>query len=496
MPPVRKRHGFMHRRVGEYRNGLPVKNVRKNVLFVSYYFPPCGGSGVLRLVRFVKNISSFGPKPFVLTVDERDIPKLGYGTARTDASYGNFARTVEVERARVMRPSAIFIRMILSVRVFFSKILRKGGPPAVGEGGSGSGGRSARRKAQRKTYPRSYHSSDVNPILKFLFEIVLFVDQIFEWAPGAVRRGIRFMKRNDIDVIVSSSPPWSVHVVGYILKKVRRRKWIMDLRDPLFGVATPGFRTKKYPWIIGAFYRFLEKVLVRGADVVICNCEEIREYYAALYPATTFTTIENSYDPDDYIGVTPAQRDTEHIVFSHFGELYATIRTPDQFLHALSEVVRENPRFRDRVRVDFYGSTHYVRSGAFRDLIDRLELASLIRCFEYVPHEEVTRRMLATDVLLLLQPHRSTNYQIPAKLFEYVAIGKPMLAIAPDGSATSHLIREYGLGTVCDPTDAAFIRESIATAVNGALTVPDRAEVERFSARQMAGKLVEIIDTL
>jgi glycosyltransferase involved in cell wall biosynthesis len=235
---------------------------------------------------------------------------------------------------------------------------------------------------------------------------------------------------------------------------------------------------------------------MRGADTVICNSEELRAYYAAKYPSARFAAVTNSYDPDDYDGISVGEKAGNHIVISHFGELYPTIRTPDAFLSAVAAAVREDPRVKDLMRIDFYGSTEYVQSGAFKELVDRLDLEPLIRCFGYVPHDEVLVRMMETDALLLLQPHRSTNYQIPAKLFEYIASGKPVLAIAPHGSATSGMMRRNRLGTVCDPDDEECMRRSIAAALEGMLPVPERSAVDKFSARHMAAELVNIIDAL
>ena len=475
-----------------------------NVLFVSYYFPPAGGSGVLRIIRFIKNLPHFGWNPFVVTVDERDIPQLAYGTVKRDDSYLDDVRHAVVERVRLTRPSAVAARLVKSVRRLFSP----GASPAKRESaapdasGTDSGTAGSEQSSAEKAGAsgarniKSYYSSDINPLLKFFFELVLIFDQTFEWAPRAIWRGGRVVKKHGIRVVCSSSPPWSVHIVGYMLKLLCRVRWIVDLRDPVFGIETQELRTRTSPWPVRKFYQGLEFVLLRRADVVICNCEETKNYYRDKYPGTRFEVITNSFDPDDYAGLSADAEPGPQRRISHFGELYPTIRTPDAFLEAFASVLKRSPHLHDTINIEFYGSAHYLNSRSFQQLIRDLEIDRFIECHDYVPHEVVLRKMASSNVLLLLQPHYSTNYQIPAKLYEYIAVRRPMLAIAPADSATSRLITTHRLGTVCDPGDKALLESALEAALHGDLTVPDEETVEQFSARRMTGRLVEIMNTL
>ena len=186
----------------------------------------------------------------------------------------------------------------------------------------------------------------------------------------------------------------------------------------------------------------------------------------------------------------------DNYIVGHFGALYPAIRTPDTFLGAFSEALEENPDFHDSVKVHFYGADDYTCSKSFQDLIDTLGIASMVEYHHYIDHDRVLLKMASVDLLLLLQPHCSTNYQIPAKLYEYIAVRRPLLAVAPEGSATSRLVKKYNLGTVCDPDDRASIKSAIAQALKGEIKLPDEDVVNKFSARHMAGKLVEVMNSL
>ena len=306
---------------GSARGDLrPVNEEKKNVLFISYYFPPSGGSGVLRIVRFIKNMQHFGCSPFVITIDEEDVRHLGYGSTYTDDSYLDVERLTNVKRVRLIRPSNIPVRFLGYIKKALLPFIARGkrrlrqadAPRDDSDGIRNNGG--ARNV-------RSYHSSSMNPFLKFIYELILITDQAFEWAPRAVWHGIRFVGRNNISVVCSSSPPWSVHIVGCMLKLFCRTHWIVDLRDPVFGIETSEVRTKSSAWLIRMFYRVFESILMRMADVVVCNCEEIRDYYSAKYPKTRFEVIINSYDPDDYEELEASIGPREARNICHFGEL-------------------------------------------------------------------------------------------------------------------------------------------------------------------------------
>lgn len=447
------------------------------------------------MIRFVKNMGHFGRYPYLLTVDERDIWKLGYGMTQTDDSYTEVKRKATVKRVRITRPSALAVGMIKAIRATLLAILsfvkREHSKEDTRVDNSEKRGHDHEAKNIK-----NYYSTDINPVLKILLELVLIIDQTLEWAPRAIFHGIRFVRHNNIGTVCSSSPPWSVHIVGYILKLVCRSNWIVDLRDPIFGIETREFGAKTSPWLIRMFYKILESIVMRGADVVICNCLELKEYYKEKYPRTRFEVIMNSFDPDDYKGLNAQEEPREIKNISHFGELYPMIRTPDAFLGALAKVLQKSPGLHDSVRIHFYGATYYTGSMSFLDLVKDLDIGSMIESHDYVPHDIVLQEMVSSDVLLLLQPHYSTNYQIPAKLYEYIAVRRPLLAVTPDGSATSRLIKEYDLGIVCDPTDAASLESAVVAAVNGELPLPNDEVVEQFSARNMTSKLVDIMNSL
>jgi len=474
----------------------------KKLLIITYYFPPSGGSGVLRIVRLLGNIRPLGWRPYVLTIDARDLDKIAYGTINRDESFAGIERDLEILRVRSYRPSYVLSMFGRPVKRAFvaarSRFRRAPGdrPRAAAPVGRGaSGGPPPECVAPPGASSGKALASLSGRAGRFFIDSIMITDQLLEWTVPAVSRGIPFVRRNDLPYLFSSSPPWSAHLIALLLKRLCRKKWIMDLRDPIYGIAGDG-RKSRSSMLVESFNRSLERLLIRNADVVVCNCEEIREYYRRRYGKTRFEVIMNSFDRSDFPPDVERRERTDKITIRYVGELYETIRTPDAFLTAAAELLREEPALRNRLSIAFTGDRRYVHLPAFRDLCAALDLGTNVQAEGYVPHRDAITKMLDADALLLLQPHESTRYQIPAKLFEYIAAGNPIIAIAPAGSATFNIIERHGLGAVNDPGDTAGIKRSIRDAIAGNVPRPSQAAVEEFSAERMTEKLVDILESL
>ena len=475
---------------------------KRNVLMISYYFPPSGGSGVLRMVRYISNILQYGWKPFVITIDARDLDKIAYGTVNRDESFAGIEKTVEILRVRSRRPSYALTMLGRPIKGAWqavgSRVLpsRSARPRAQSKTKDHSdGGPTATETVSSATHGQGPRISVLGRISRFFFDFIIIVDQLFEWSVPAICRGVPFVRRNKISCIFSSSPPWSVHIIALFLKRLCRKRWVMDLRDPIYGISGDG-RKRSRSFLIESFNKSLEKLLIRNADVVVCNCEEIREYYRQRYEKKRFEVILNSYDQNDFVRGIEKRKGRDRIIIRYVGELYETIRTPDAFLRASAELLREEPMLKEKLSIAFIGERRYFQLPVFQNLLAALELQAIVQTEGYVPHRAAIIAMQESDALLLLQPHESTRYQVPAKLYEYIAAGNPILAIAPTGSATYNIVKRYGLGTVNDPNDMAGIKQSIRDAIAGNVPMPPRAVVEEFSAARMTKKLVDIMESL
>jgi glycosyltransferase involved in cell wall biosynthesis len=202
----------------------------------------------------------------------------------------------------------------------------------------------------------------------------------------------------------------------------------------------------------------IERTVVNSADRVILNTSHLHkdfcDYYRNVDPEK-FLTIPNGIDADDFHGLDGEKISVDRFVVTHGGSLYRK-RDPRPFLQALSELLRDKAIAESDLLVRFLGSVDakFDIHGWVRE--HRLE--SMVRIEPPVAHDQYLKVLSSSDLLLLIQPN--TDLQVPSELFEYMAIGKPVLALA-DSGATSDIVQEYGNGMVVKPNDVMAIKHAI-----------------------------------
>jgi glycosyltransferase involved in cell wall biosynthesis len=370
-------------------------------LLVTMYFPPAGGGGVQRPLKLAQYLPALGIETHVLAPDDpkwvhRD-PELRIPTQAW------------VHRARYVGPKA-----------------RKPAEELHGTEGLERALVQARVAGRRLLVP----------------------DGSVTWNLTAIPAAIRIARREGIDVVITTSPPGSVHFVGAAVKKASGARWLADLRDPLIAnphrrADTTATRAKQ------AANAGLARLVARSADAITCVSEAIAAEVRALDPKGVVRTIANGCDFDDFAGLeySPSPR----FRITHAGSFFGK-RDPRPFLQALSEsgldaVARFVGDFRasDRAWADSLG------------LGDKLELVP------YAPRAESLRLQRDSEALLLLVPEAGGRGRgvLSGKVFEYLAAERPILAAVPPDGAAASLIRETGAGVVVAPDDVAGLRAAL-----------------------------------
>jgi len=321
----------------------------------------------------------------------------------------------------------------------------------------------AGRENSRGTAPASNHEvQTVETKTKYqkikdgitdLFEIP---DDEIGWLLPAVFAGLKAVRREGIGVIYSTGKPWTAHLVGLVLKKMIGRPLVTDFRDPWM---TNPFREEGTA-LKNRLEAFLEKKVIESSDVVITNTIALREEFIRrfpLQPPEKFIALLNGYDPDDFpIVSAKAKSPADLFVLAHTGFLYGR-RDPRNFLEALALFLKRSRVDREKISVVFVGSVELPYD--LSRYLNSCGLEHVVTLVPHLPYQESLQHLINASALLLLQP--GTETQVPSKLFEYVALGKPILAISPRQGATSTLVAEEGIGQPVDPDDI----ESIAAAL-------------------------------
>lgn len=329
-------------------------------------------------------------------------------------------------------------------------------------------------------------------LLEWAFE---FPDQQQAWFHPAVEAAMTAAKAAPPDLIFATGGPWTGLLVGRELAHRLQVPFVADFRDPWVcdspGPYASSFLNKKS--------ERLQAAVCLSADAVVANTEELRLEFVKRYPmlAHKFVTITNGFNCESQ----GLELQTKHPMssernsvfeFCHFGNIYGG-RNVTPLFQAVLELHNESRLTSTQVRLRFVGgweTENYVP----QDLIKQLEKMGLLQRQPSIPHRHCLQEMAAAGALIILQPHSTTR--IPAKLYEYISSGRPIVLIGDEGAA-SHLIQKNRLGVWCQNSVVA-IKGLIASIVDGTtiVTVPAREDVRQFHYRQLTGQLADLFNAL
>jgi len=373
------------------------------LLLVTLYFPPAGGGGVQRPLKFASHLPALGIETHVLAPDD---PKWMHSDAELP-----LPTQAWVHRARYVGPRGRRIADELHGRSGLDLALRR-----------------ASTLGRRALVP----------------------DENVTWNATAIPKAISIVRSEGIDVVLTTSPPNSIHLIGAAVKKATGVAWVADLRDSI--VLHP-HRSNE-----GAAAFVKEKaragvawIVARQADAVVAAAESIAEETRALEPRGRVVTIANGCDFDDFAGLEHTRGDRFRL--THAGSFFGK-RDPKPFLQALADSKLED------VTVRFLGD---FRPGD-REFVERLGLGDRVELHEYVPRRSSLALQRDSDALLLLIPDAGGRGRgiLSGKVFEYLAAERPVLAVVPPDGAAAQLIRDTGAGVVAAPDDVAGIRDALA----------------------------------
>jgi glycosyltransferase involved in cell wall biosynthesis len=309
------------------------------------------------------------------------------------------------------------------------------------------------------------------------------------WLPSAWPVCRRLIRERRPDALLTSGPPHGVHAAGWLLKRLEGVPWVADFRDPWRAGADDEGR-----WRLEGM---VERRVMREADVIVANAPRASEAVRAAFPseAAKVVTITNGYDPERFARPVPPGPRYASIRITHLGEIYHG-RDPRPFLDAIRGLLGDAVP----LRVDFYGRSadSALNLGAE---VSRRGLEGIVHDRGQVPYDEALRAMIDSDLLLVLDtPGRRVG--IPAKLYEYIGAGRPILALSePEGDLAWALARSGLPHRIAPPADPGAIRSALAglidEAASNAVASPrdDRGPFTRESvARRLAGVLDRCVE--
>jgi glycosyltransferase involved in cell wall biosynthesis len=372
------------------------------VLLVTMYFPPAGGGGVQRPPKIATHLPALGIETHVLAPDD---PKWLHRDDELRPPTQAF-----VHRARYLGPKARLPSEELHGL----------------EGGE-------RLLAQAK----------------LAYRRALLPDASVTWMPTAVPAAVRIVRSEGIDAVITTSPPYSMNLIGASVKRLTGIPWVADLRDAVLGNADRRFDKTS----VRAKEKTLESVvrlIARSADGVVAVSEPIADEVRRFEPNGDVRVIPNGSDFDDFTGLEYHSGDRFRV--THTGSFFGQ-RNPRTFLSALAKSGLED------VVARFVGDFR----AADREWVDTLGLGDRLELLPYVPHRRALELQRDSEANLLLLPDAAGRGRVvpSGKIFEYLAAERPILAAVPPDGAAAELIRETGAGVVVAPDDERGLREAL-----------------------------------
>ena len=452
----------------------------KKVFAIAFSFPPDSGSGALRNLKILKYLPENQWQVQLLTHRYTDAEfEAGKALVEEIPASINLVRTRYIDTPRTFGA----IRSALSP---FKKKPRKG-----------KAGNVIDENASAGSAERSGFFSRFKDFLTHCFSVP---DRKAGWLPFAVWAGIRAMRKNKPDVIYAVGRPWTAFLVGYCLKLVFRKPLVIDFMDPWGACTWSWSKPRVFQWIDLR----LEKFVSRRADFIVANTDTLREDFIQRLniPPERVGVVTCGYDPNDFKPLPKAQGDSlssnsaQIFTVTHTGSFYKR-RSPLMFLRAVKQLLEQQKIDRHSFRVNLIGRNS-VRDPELDALLAEPWVSEIVDFVSWIPHDEIMGCLASSNLLLLVQP--DTKLQIPAKLYEYVIAGKPVLALCDVDGAVDRIVRKEGWGDVVANDDVDSIKKSLRRSIekhqNGEVTIRSSG-VEDYStsalAKRLSGYLEDVI---
>lgn len=432
--------------------------MNRKVLIITYYWPPSGGAGVQRWLKFVKYFRHFGWEPIVFTPSNPEFPALDESLI-TEIPDG-----IEIIKTSIWEPYQLY-----------KKIAGYSPDQKVNASGFISEKKKPGKIQQFSIWLRgNFFIPDarkfwIKPSLKFLIE---------------------WLKHNKVDAIVSTGPPHSMHMIALGLKNATGIPWLADFRDPWTNIDF--YHELKLSKRADKQHHQQELEVLSKADEVVVISNSMKSDFLKINERH-YSVITNGYDDLDLL-------DKESVIdkkfsIAHIGSM-AKSRNPENLWKALSDLREKVPGLADDLILRLVGTVDIA-------VIDSLEKYNLIENLEkidYKPHDEIIKIQQQSRVLLLvINDTPNSKVILPGKFFEYMASGRPILCIGPTDGDAAEIINDTHSGVIADTNNYQDIRDRISTLYHNYRNGNDTVKAEnisKFSRKQLTGVMATTLENM
>lgn len=428
----------------------------KKVLIITYYWPPSGGAGVQRWLKFVKYMRDFGWEPIVYTPENPEAPVIDNSLEK------DIPDNLTVIKRKIWEPYTAYKKFI------------------------------GQKKEQKIN--AGFLSENKKPGLSENVSVWirgnLFIPDARKfWIKPSVKFLTNYLKNNLVDAIISTGPPHSMHMIALGLKQRLGIPWLADFRDPWTNIDF--YEDLKLIKRADKKHHKLEKEVLKNADSVVLISRGMADDFNKIYQRN-YEVITNGYDSDDISNGSKIELDRKFSI-SYIGTMVKT-RNPISFWKAINQIINLNKEFAKNIEIKLIGKIDY----SVQQSIKEFQLQKYITKINYLPHNEVIKLQKQSQVLLLLINNTPNAKMIlTGKFFEYMAAHRPILCIGPPDGDAVRILKETNSGLQSDFQDVIKIKENILNFYqlykNQELS-SDIKNIENYSRKGLTNRLVNILN--
>ncbi|MCL2663666.1 MAG: glycosyltransferase [Oscillospiraceae bacterium] len=450
---------------GKKAEELMPPKAKKRALIIAAVFPPGSGSGAQRTVKLVKYLRFHGWEPVVVTLtvsEKQKYPGYEYFDELPD----------DIEVIRIEEKETVTQKDIEYMKDRLLPLLSS---------------------EMQKTFIEFYNKLTFEQ----QYELCSFPEQLVLWAFTVADMIDEYTNIKTIDLIYSTSGPYSDHMAAYYINLLHNKPWVADFRDEWSNNPTM--------WQSGDTLRFrmcrdVEKAIINTATKVICVTKRSLDNYLQLgFPSDKLSCITNGFDEEDFDGIDLGGNDIDRFMIVHNGLLYAD-RSPMPVLHAIRNLIKRGKVDSKKIRFHMGCFANIDERNALEHEVKRMGLYTIAVADNYMEHRESLLLASTANVLiLLLGASKDYASMYPAKIFEYLRLNKPVLSLGPSGSIVEELLKKTGAGINLEFSDADAIEKEILKRYhswhcNDESIVRENIDISIFDRCQLVEKHAEVFD--
>ena len=425
----------------------------KKVLVITYYWPPSGGAGVQRWLKFVKYLPNYNYKPVIYTVENGEYPVLDSSLSKDVSS------KIKILKSKIWEPYSLY-------KIFT--------------------GRKKKEKINSSFLTQKKRNKFLQNISIWIRGNLFIPDARRFWIKPSINYLTNFLINNPVDIIISSGPPHSTHLIAMELQKRFQIKWLADFRDPWTNIDF--YKDLKLTKWADNKHKALERAVLKNTDMVLTIGNQLKKELLAL-GSKEVEVVENGYDPEDFPINSSLKLDTDFTI-AHIGT-FSPSRNHEILWKVLKKICNENEAFNNKLKIKLIGNIDF----SVLKSISNFGLENHLKKLGYISHNDVINEQKKSRVLLLMVNNTPNSRGIiTGKVFEYMASNRPILVIGPEDGDLANIIRQTNTGFVTGFDNEIKLEESILKLFKNKENFD--SNLKMYSRENLTKKLSSILDKM